>query len=419
MPKVSVTPDELGEYQSFPPRTQLNTIATYCLEDNNSVHAFHLACHRAGLKPISQPFWATLPFADIFVSITPDILHQLLQGMMKHLIKWLIKIYGLAAIDSRCKAMPPNHKTTLFTKGIATLSRVSGQEHKRMCAILLGLIIDLPLPCALNSSRMIKAVCALLDFLYLAQYTSHTNETIHRLQDSLAAFHNNKAIFIDLGARDHFNIPKLHSLSHYESAIRQFGTTDNYNMEQSERLHIDLAKDAYRTTNHKDEYSQMTIWLERREKIERHVAFVDWRQQDHQHDPPSRTPIGPPRVPAQQLKMPRNPSVKAETICDIIARYGAVDFADALSDFIAGVLNDILPGRATRYRGEDVFLPFSRVPVYHSMKFTSDNHEESEIVDAIHSWPEQQDLRGQIIPSCFDPVLVKGGEQTGQGGKGM
>jgi hypothetical protein len=191
------------------------------------------------------------------------------------------------------------HKMTLFTKGIATLSRVSGQEHKRMCAILLGLIIDLPLPCALNSSHMIKAVCALLDFLYLAQYTSHTNETIHRLQDSLAAFHNNKAIFIDLGAQDHFNIPKLHSLSHYESAIQQFRTMDNYNTEQSKCLYINLVKDAYCTTNHKDEYSQMTIWLECREKIEQHVTFIDWRQQDHQHDPLLRTPIGPPCVPAQ------------------------------------------------------------------------------------------------------------------------
>jgi hypothetical protein len=150
-----------------------------------------------------------------------------------------------------------------------------------MCAILLSLIIDLPLPCALNSSRMIKVVHALLDFLYLAQYTSHTNETIHQLQDSLAAFHNNKAIFIDLGAQDHFNIPKLHSLSHYESAIWQFRTMDNYNMEQSERLHINLVKDAYHATNHKDEYSQMMIWLERREKIEQHITFIDWRQQDY------------------------------------------------------------------------------------------------------------------------------------------
>jgi hypothetical protein len=267
---------------------------------------------------------------------------------------------------------------------------------------------------------MIKAVRALLDFLYLAQLTSHTNETIHRLQDSLAAFHNNKAIFVDLGVREHFNIPKLHSLSHYESSIRQFGTTDNYNTEQSEHLHIDMAKDAYRATNHKDEYSQMTIWLERREKIERHAALINWRQQGNQHDPPPRTPIGPPRAPAQRLKMPRNPSVKAETICDIITRYGAIDFADALGDFIAGVLNDILPGRATRYRGEDIFLPFSRVPVYHSIKFTkSSNPEESEIVDAVHARPEQRDSRGRIIPSRFDPVLVKVREQTGQGNKGM
>ena len=128
--------------------------------------------------------------------------------------------------------------------------------------ILLRLIINLPLPCAVNSLRMMKAVRALLDFLYLAQFTSHTSETIHRLQNSLTAFHNNKGIFVDLGVWDHFNIPKLHSLTHYESSIRLFRTMDNYNMEQSERLHINMAKDAYCATNHKDEYPQMTNWLE-------------------------------------------------------------------------------------------------------------------------------------------------------------
>ena len=417
-PKCSVSPDNLSKSQSFPLRPQTNAIETYCLADDDDVHVFHLACHQAGLKPIYHPFWQNLPFSDIFNSITPDILHQLLQGMVRHVIKWLIKIYGSMAIDSCCKAMPPNHKITLFTKGITTLSRVSGQEHKRMCAILLGLIIDLPLPSALNSSRLIKAVRALLDFLYLACFTSHTDETIRRLEDSLAAFHNNKAIFIDLGVREHFNIPKLHSLSHYVSSIRQFGTTDNYNTEQSERLHIDMAKDAYRATNQKDEYSQMTIWVERREKIEQHVDFVVWRQQGNQHNPPLRSQIGPLCPPAQRVKMPRNPSVKAESICDIIRMYSAVDFADALGDFIAGVLNNMLPGRATRYRGENVYLPFSRVPVYHCMKFTtSSNPEESEIIDAIHARPEQKDSHGRFIPSRFDTVLVKGREQTSQGSK--
>ncbi|KAH9035982.1 hypothetical protein EDB83DRAFT_2178445, partial [Lactarius deliciosus] len=52
------------------------------------VHVFHAACHEVGLKPIFHPFWESLPLVNIFVSITPDILHQMLQGVMKHLITW-------------------------------------------------------------------------------------------------------------------------------------------------------------------------------------------------------------------------------------------------------------------------------------------------------------------------------------------
>jgi hypothetical protein len=157
---------------------QSKAIKTYLLADDENVHAFHLACCEDHLKPVFRPFWACLPLVDIFISITPDILHQMLQGMMKHLIKWLVKIFGPAAIDSWCKAMPPNHKMTLFAKGILMLSRVSGQEQKRMCAILLRLVVDLPLAGGMDSSRLIRAVHALLDFLFLAQYQSHTSETL-------------------------------------------------------------------------------------------------------------------------------------------------------------------------------------------------------------------------------------------------
>jgi len=128
--------------------------------------------------------------------------------------------------------------------------------------------------------------------------TSHTNETIHWLEDSLATFHNNKVIFIDLRVWEHFNIPKLHSLSHYELSIWQFGTIDNYNTEQSEHLYIDLAKDAYHTTNHKDKYFQMTVWLERQEKIEQHADFIIWRQHGNRHDLLLQTQIRPPCPPA-------------------------------------------------------------------------------------------------------------------------
>jgi hypothetical protein len=67
-------------------------------------------------------------------------------------------------------------------------------------------------------------------------------------------------------------------LLHYQSSITLFGTTDNYNTEQTERMHINFAKNAYRATNHKDEYLQMTTWLERREKIQQHATFIKQQQ---------------------------------------------------------------------------------------------------------------------------------------------
>lgn len=84
-PKCQVPPNQLGEYKTYPSRVQAMAINTYLLA-NDSVRTFHRACREAGLKPVPHPFWEKFPLADIFLSITPDILHQLLQGMVKHLV---------------------------------------------------------------------------------------------------------------------------------------------------------------------------------------------------------------------------------------------------------------------------------------------------------------------------------------------
>jgi hypothetical protein len=44
-------------------------------------------------------------------------------------------------------------------------------------------------------------------------------------------------------------------MHHYLDDITLFGTTDNYNTEQTENLHIDIAKNAYCASNCCDEYS--------------------------------------------------------------------------------------------------------------------------------------------------------------------
>ena len=405
--KCLVSPDDLGKSELFPLCTQRGVLNTYRLAATDLCQ-FYQTCREAKLKPVIKPFWETFPLVDIFVSITPDILHQMLQGVMKHLIGWLVSIFGASAIDARCKSIPPNHKISLFTKGITTLSRVLGQEHKRMCAILLGLIVDLPVPGGRDSSCVVKAVRALLDFLFLAQFQCHTSDTISQLKDCLAVFYNNKAVFINLSIHEIFKIPKLHSLVHYASSICLFGTTDNYNTEQSERLHIDLAKEAYRATNHKDKYSQMTTWLERREKVQRHVTSIDLRQ-NHLQNIQTRTPIGPLHTLAQSIKMAQDPTKKAVPFPDIFSKYGASIFLDALGDFIALINNPGLGVRALCTRSANTLLPFHTVRVYHHFKFMSaSSAQESEIVDAVYVQLEQKDKCGWIIPGRFDTVVIQG-----------
>ena len=402
-PKCEVPPGQLGEYQSFPSRVQSLVIDTYLSADAD-MHAFYSACREAGMKPVHHPFWEYFPLVDIFLSITPDILHQMLQGMVKHLIGWLVSIFGPAAIDARCRAIPPNHKTTLFIKGIANHSRISGQEHKRICCILFGLVLDLPVPDRWDPSRITRAVHALTDFLFISQYQCQTSNTLQRLENCLAVFHDNKDVFVDLGVREHFNFPKLHSLSHYVSSIRLFGTTDNYNTEQSERLHIDFTKDAYRASNKKDEYFQMTKWLERREKVQLRTALIDWRKQEDLQRSTSRNLIGPPHASTLTTIIAQR-HTRRVSFDDLAMDYGAVQFQDALGDYIAKVNNPGAAASVIRDRSRNTLIPFSHVPVFHHFKFVERGN--SQTVDAVEARPEQRDSHGWIIPPRFDTVVVQ------------
>ncbi|KAG2118643.1 hypothetical protein DEU56DRAFT_974831 [Suillus clintonianus] len=422
-PKCDIPPAELGSNAAPFEMRNLDAVLNALAAIDNGDLAFVHACREAGIKPIIHPFWEPLPYTNIFQAVTPDVLHQLYQGLIKHLLGWLAEAFGAAEIDGRCRRLPPNHHIRLFMKGITSLSQISGTEHSQICRFLLGIIIDIRLPNRLAPSRLIRAIRGLLDFLYLAQYPCHSSETLTLLTEALDLFHNNKQIFVDLGIRNNFNLPKLHAGRHYMSMIQTFGTTDNYNTEYTERLHIDLAKDAYRATNHKDEFVQMTQWLERKEKIARHERHVMWRL----HGNPIRHQPRPANLSFDRVQtLTKHPSMKAVPIQKLITEYGATYFREALARYVAQLHH---PHEATtRRRLEDlaaaIHLPFRTLPVYHIIKWRSDgaqgHGDPCVTVDSAHVKPRRvtTSQKGADVPARFDTVLINDGTGRSAGIEG-
>ncbi|KAF9516179.1 hypothetical protein BS47DRAFT_1292709, partial [Hydnum rufescens UP504] len=99
---------------------------------------------------------------------------------------------------------------------------------------------------------VMKAMRALMDFIYIAQYPLQSNMTLDALKLALSNFHKNKEIFIQNGSQtgsagviDHMNIPKVHALHRWMTNIPDLGTTNNYCTEIGETLHIVMCKMAY------------------------------------------------------------------------------------------------------------------------------------------------------------------------------
>ena len=418
-PKCNVDEDELGSREGGDWRRQRDTLRVIkeAAASLTSWSNFQEKCRSALISGgVTRPFWEGFPLCDIHLSITPDILHQLYQGIIKYLIQWCTgfksrddKELDKKELDKRLKTLPPCFGVRHFKKGWSELSQVSGGERKDMAKVLLGCIVG-KVPKEVETCYR-----ALLDFIYISQYPSHNDTTLHYLQEALDLFHDHKHVLMDpkYGLRTHLNIPKFHSMVHYIDSIRAFGTTDNYNTEMFERFHIDYAKEAWRASNSRNEYPQMTLWLDRQEKIamfQSHLESLEAKN-DLEEAIESNHP--------ERILVPTKPHRINQTLTSITRDHRCPSFSHHLRIY----LNDLLPkkDKLPRNNISTAYLPFDRVDVWHSFKFSREavgnDIEDSNVKDWIRAKPGKGSER---VGERFDTVLVAytdDAESTGMQGK--
>ena len=115
-----------------------------------------------------------------------------------------------------------------------------------------------------NALETIQCIRAILDFIILAQYISHDDETLqymeyalYRLEKTKIAFEYHRPIDAKL-CRPTFNYLKFHATSHFVQCIRDYGNAVNYDTAHSEAAHKFFFKAFYNKTN-KKEYN-VQIW---------------------------------------------------------------------------------------------------------------------------------------------------------------
>ncbi|KAK7457887.1 hypothetical protein VKT23_010231 [Stygiomarasmius scandens] len=288
-PKCTASPPNLDAAADLRSREHTNIVMSEFCGDGRTLWDNY------GIDDGVMPFTVGFPRADIHKMLTSDLLHQTIKGTFKdHLVEWvqiyLTKTVGQAKvqvimddIDRRIAAMPAFPGLRRFPHG-RQFKQWTGDDSKALMKVYVAAAASY-LP-----DEMVKCFTAFLDFCYLVRRPDIDEDTLASIDEALQRFYHYRQIFIDLGVREDFNLPRQHALSHYHDNIILFGALSGLCSSITESRHITAIKKPWRRSSRYQALSQMLFINQRLDKLAALTAELVYRNLL----PPSRLP--PPEI---------------------------------------------------------------------------------------------------------------------------
>lgn len=209
-PKCEVPPDMLGSY--FQKQYSARDYATYDRLEHESRDLgarprsgdVNITFDALGIK-IGQNVFHGIQRVSAPDLHQPDLLHTVYLGLFKHMMEWvqgfLKKHDRLQAFDDAWKSLPPYPGFFVPKKAYREVTQWQGKEMRNLGRCLLAVLaVALRQPDAAQMQpfkRALACVSSLLDFSLMAQYRSHTPETIDYMEQYLNRFHSTKDVFLE------------------------------------------------------------------------------------------------------------------------------------------------------------------------------------------------------------------------------
>ncbi|KAF8494014.1 hypothetical protein F5888DRAFT_1617539, partial [Russula emetica] len=215
--------------------------------------------------------------------LAPDLLHQIIKGTFKdHLVTWVMDYVAaehgkshanqiLADIDRRIATVPLFIGLRRFPEGRG-FKQWTGDDSK---ALMKVCIVFLPAISGHVPPKMVRAVSAFTEFCYLARRSQIDETTLELIDAAIERFHREREVFIEVGIREDFSLPRQHSLMHYSSLIRLFGVPNGICSSITESKHIEAVKKPWRRSSRNQPLGQMLLTNQRLDKLA--AARVDFK----------------------------------------------------------------------------------------------------------------------------------------------